>query len=78
MSNLKFGYVAKVTKACGIKEVELGLSFNNILGRRYASYGWVYSAIAESYGHTNDNRYYQIGFTPSAGLTAMGSLTLRF
>ena len=78
VSNLKFGYVAKVTKACGIKEVELGLSFNNILGRRYASYGWVYSAIAESYGHTNDNRYYQIGFTPSAGLTAMGSLTLRF
>ena len=78
VSNLKFGYVAKVTKACGINEVELGLSFNNILGRRYASYGWVYSAIAESYGHTNDNRYYQIGFTPSAGLTAMGSLTLRF
>ena len=78
VSNLKFGYVAKVTKACGIKEVELGLSFNNILGRRYASFGWVYSAIAESYGHTNDNRYYQIGFTPSAGLTAMGSLTLRF
>ena len=78
VSNLKFGYVTKVTKACGIKEVELGLSFNNILGRRYASYGWVYSAIAESYGHTNDNRYYQIGFTPSAGLTAMGSLTLRF
>ena len=78
VSNLKFGYVAKVTKACGIKEVELGLSFNNILGRRYASYGWVYSAIAESYGHTNDNRYYQIGFTPSVGLTAMGSLTLRF
>ena len=78
VSNLKFGYITKVTKACGIKEVELGLSFNNILGRRYASYGWVYSAIAESYGHTNDNRYYQIGFTPSAGLTAMGSLTLRF
>ena len=78
VSNLKFGYVTKVTKACGIKEVELGLSFNNILGRRYASFGWVYSAIAESYGHTNDNRYYQIGFTPSAGLTAMGSLTLRF
>ncbi|MDY6437648.1 MAG: TonB-dependent receptor plug domain-containing protein [Prevotella sp.] len=78
VSNLKFGYITKVTKACGIKEVELGLSFNNILGRRYASFGWVYSAIAESYGHTNDNRYYQIGFTPSAGLTAMGSLTLRF
>jgi iron complex outermembrane receptor protein len=38
----------------------------------------VYSAIAESYGHTNDNRYYLIGFIPMAGFTAMGSITLRF
>jgi iron complex outermembrane receptor protein len=38
----------------------------------------VYSAIAESYGHTNDNRYYQIGFIPMSGFTAMGNVTLKF
>ena len=60
------------------KEATLGLNFNNIFSRRYAANGWVYSAIYESGGHTNDNRYYQIGFIPSAGFTMMGSLTLRF
>jgi len=65
-------------KHAGVKEMVFGLNLGNIFNRRYASSGWVYSAIAESYGHTNDNRYYQIGFIPSAGFTAMGSLTLRF
>ncbi len=77
-SNLTLEYASKVEKALGLKEVVLSLSINNILNRRYAAYGWVYSAICESYGHSNDNRYYQIGFTPSAGTTAMASLTLRF
>ena len=61
-----------------IKEVVLGLNFNNIFSRRYAASGWVYSAICESYGHSNDNRYYQIGFIPMSGFTAMGNITLRF
>ncbi len=77
-SDLSLSYTAKVTKALGIKEVVLGVDFNNVFARRYASYGWVYSAICESYGHANENRYYQIGFTPSAGFTALGHLTLRF
>lgn len=77
-SNLNVSYTSKVRKALGIKEVQLGMNFNNIFSYRYASSGWVYSAIAESYGHTNQNRYYQIGFIPSAGLTAMGMITLRF
>ncbi|MBQ5506422.1 MAG: TonB-dependent receptor [Prevotella sp.] len=78
VSNLNLSYSSKVKKALGIKEVTIGLNFNNIFSRRYAASGWVYSAIAESYGHTNNNRYYQIGFIPMAGFTAMSSITLRF
>ncbi len=62
----------------GMKEIVLGANFSNIFNARYASSGWVYSAICDSYGHPNDNRYYQIGFIPAAGFTAMGSATLRF
>ncbi len=65
-------------KAIGVKEAVLGLNLNNIFNARYASSGWVYSAIAESYGHTPENRYYQIGFIPMAGFTAMGSIAFRF
>lgn len=61
-----------------VKEVELGLDFNNVFSSRFASSGWVYSAICDSYGHSEDNRYYQIGFIPSAGLTAMGKIKIRF
>lgn len=78
-SNLHLGYTATgIKKTFGLKDVVLGLDFNNIFARRYAASGWVYSAICESYGHPNDNRYYQIGFIPMAGFTAMGSITLRF
>ncbi len=77
-SSLSFNYSSKVSKVCPLKEVILGLSFNNVFNRRYASSGWVYSAIAESYGHANDNRYYQIGFIPMAGFTVMSSVTLKF
>jgi iron complex outermembrane receptor protein len=77
-SDVKLSYSSKVRKALGIKEVVLGLNFNNVFGRRYATSGWVYSSILEDYGHPNENRYYQIGFIPAAGFTAMGSVTLRF
>lgn len=79
VSNLHFGYTATgLKKSLGVKEIVFGLDFNNIFSRRYASSGWVYSAICKSAGHPNDNRYYQIGFIPSAGFTAMGSITLKF
>ena len=65
-------------RICGVKEILLGINFNNVFNKHYASGGWVYSAIAESYGHTNDNRYYQIGFMPMAGFTTMANLTLKF
>ena len=77
-SNVDLSYTSKVSKAFGLKEITIGMNLHNVFNRHYASNGWVYSAIAESYGHTNDNRYYQIGFIPMAGFTAMGNLTLRF
>ena len=77
-SSLNLSYTSKVKKVKPLKEVVFGLVFNNIFGRHYAANGWVYSAIAESYGHTNDNRYYQIGFIPMSGFTAMGNVTLKF
>ena len=77
-SSLNLSYTSKVKKVKPLKEVVFGLVFNNIFSRHYAANGWVYSAIAESYGHTNDNRYYQIGFIPMSGFTAMGNVTLKF
>ena len=76
VSNLSLSYTLKPKRV--MKEAIFGLNFNNVFNRRYAASGWVYSAIYESGGHTNDNRYYQIGFIPMAGFTMMGNVTLRF
>jgi iron complex outermembrane receptor protein len=59
------------------KEAVVGLSLNNVFNRHYVAGGWVYSAILSG-SHPNDNRYYQIGYMPSAGFTMMGNITLRF
>ena len=76
VSNISLSYTLRPKKI--MKEAIFGLNFNNVFNRRYASSGWVYSAIYESGGHGNDNRYYQIGFIPMAGFTMMGNVTLRF
>jgi iron complex outermembrane receptor protein len=79
VTNVNLNYTLNTKKwVKALKEVVFGVDFNNIFNRRYASGGWVYSAIAESSGHTNDNRYYQIGYVPMSGFTAMGHITLRF
>ena len=79
VSNVHINYALPAQRnLLGVKEVLLGLDLNNVFNHHYAASGWVYSAICESGGHTNDNRYYQIGFIPQAGFTAMGSITLRF
>ena len=77
VSNLSLSYSTPIP-ALRVKEAIVGLNFNNILNRHYASSGWVYSAICESYGHANDNRYYQIGYIPMAGFTMMGNVTVKF
>ena len=76
VSNATLSYTLKPKKV--LREAIFGLNFNNIFSRRYAASGWVYSAIYESGGHPNDNRYYQIGFIPMAGFTMMGNVTLKF
>ncbi|MBR6081542.1 MAG: TonB-dependent receptor plug domain-containing protein [Salinivirgaceae bacterium] len=75
-SNLNLSYTLKPKRV--LKEAVFGLNFSNLFNHHYAASGWVYSAVYESGGHPNDNRYYQIGFIPMAGFTAMGSVTVRF
>ena len=77
-SDLSLSYTCKAPWLRPLKEMVVGLNLNNVFNAHYASSGWVYSAVAESYGHMPDNRYYQIGFIPMSGFTAMASLTLRF
>ena len=58
-------------------KILFGLNLNNIFNRRYASSGWVYSAIVGAQ-YPESNRYYQIGYIPMAGFTAMGNVTVKF
>ena len=76
-TDIALSYNLKLAKK-GLKNIIFGMNLNNIFNKRYASSGWVYSAICESYGHTNDNRYYQIGYIPMSGFTCMGNITLKF
>lgn len=77
-SNLYMSYTAQWKCLRPIKAITLGFSIDNIFNRHYASSAWVYSAISESSGHSNNNRYYQIGFNPMSGTTAMAHLSFRF
>ena len=76
VSNISLGYTYRPKKV--VKEAVFKVHLSNIFNKRCATSGWVYSAICESYGHPNDNRYYQIGFFPMAGFNMMANLTLKF
>ena len=75
LSGVSLGYTVKPKGF--LREIRFGIDCNNVFSARVAQSGWVYSAICESYGHTDDNRYYQIGFVPVAPMTVIGSITLR-
>ncbi|MBO5632658.1 MAG: TonB-dependent receptor, partial [Aeriscardovia sp.] len=77
-SDISLSYTCKASWLKPVKEMVVGLNLGNVFNAHYAASGWVYSTVAESYGHLPENRYYQIGFVPMSGFTAMGSLTLRF
>ena len=82
VSNVNISYTLdssklKVKSLKFFKEAVFGLSLNNVFDRHYVAGGWVYSAILSG-SHPNENRYYQIGYMPSAGFTMMGNVTLRF
>lgn len=77
-TNVRLGYTLNAAKLrMGLKEVRFGLDLNNIFDAHYASSGWAYSAIVGS-DYPVNNRYYQLGYIPMAGFTAMGNITLRF
>ena len=76
VSDLQLSYSLRPDRL--LEEAIFGLTMNNVFNARYATAGWVYSAIYASGGHPDSNRYYQIGFIPMAGRTLMGSVTLRF
>ena len=76
LTDLSLGYTLKLRGF--LREIDFGVEANNLFNARVAQSGWVYSAIYASGGHPNDNRYYQIGFIPVAGLTVIGHVALRF
>jgi len=77
VSNVSLSYTLNPHRSW-VDSVIFSLSANNIFNKRYATSGWVYSAIYESGGHPDDNRYYQIGFIPAAGFTLQGGITVKF
>ena len=76
LSDLSFSYTIPMKNV--FNSIVIGADMNNILNARCATSGWVYSAIYESGGHGNDNRYYQIGFIPAASFSALAHVTLKF
>jgi len=78
LTDLSLGYTLRIPKGFGIREIDLGVDASNLFNAHVAQSGWVYSAIYASGGHPNDHRYYQIGFFPVAGFTALGHVTLQF
>ena len=76
LTDLQLGYTFKLRRVC--RELDLGIDLSNLFNARVAQSGWVYSAICESAGHPNDQRYYQLGFIPVAGLSAFGHIRLVF
>ena len=76
LSDLSFSYNIPMKKI--FNSIVIGADLNNVLNTRCATAGWVYSAIYESGGHPNDNRYYQIGFIPAAPFSALAHITIKF
>ena len=76
LSGVSFNYPVRLRGF--LREITVGLDVNNIFNAHVAASGWVYSAISDADGHPDSNRYYQLGFIPEAGTTAIARLTLRF
>lgn len=72
-SNLSLNYQSDVKNAGGIKNVKLGIDFNNVFSRHYAANGYTW------YGwYTGGKRYQAMAYVPMAGFNVMAHLTLRF
>lgn len=76
LSSFGLGYTFTFPRV--VKSLRVGVDVNNVFNARVAQSGWVYSAICESAGHPDSNRYYQIGFIPVAPCNAMLSVRMSF
>ena len=76
LTDVSLGYTLKLRGF--LREIDFGVEANNLFNAHVAQSGWVYSAIYANGGHPNSHRYYQIGFIPVAGFTAIGHIALRF
>ncbi|MCQ2059347.1 MAG: TonB-dependent receptor plug domain-containing protein [Bacteroidaceae bacterium] len=74
--NAQYTFIPQHSRLC--KMIVAGFDIDNIFNAHYAANGWVYSAICESEGYSNNNRYYEIGFMPGAGIMFMGHVSLNF
>lgn len=77
-SDIAASYTFNMKRFAGLREITIGANLNNVFDAHYAASGWVYSAIYASGGHTNDNRYREIGYIPMAGRNFMCNVTLKF
>ena len=76
LSDLSTTYTIPFSRV--LDSIVIGADLNNVLNARCATSGWVYSAIYESGGHPDNNRYYQIGFIPTAPFSALAHITVKF
>ncbi len=75
VSDLSLSYTLSLPKT---SSMTFSVYLNNIFNRHYAASGWVYSAICESAGNTNENRYREIGYFPMAGTCLMTNVSYHF
>ena len=73
-TNISANYTFNLGKRLlGLKQIVLGADFNNIFNRHYASNGYVY--YSWYYG---GKRTSTLAYTPMAGFSCMGHITLKF
>lgn len=58
-------------------DFRLTLDINNLLNARYATGGWVYTAVSPSSGYTTDHRYREDGLFVQSPLTAFLTLSIK-
>lgn len=58
-------------------DFQLTLAVNNLFGARYATGGWVYTAVSPTYGYTLDNRYREDGLFVQAPTTLFLTLGIK-
>ena len=75
LSDLSFSYSIPNDRL--FNRIVVGADLNNIFNARCATSGWVYSAILGDV-HPENDRYYQIGFIPTAPFSALAHITLQF